>query len=352
MARAESYSRHTIRKILREHNRTATKYKNYVDSSRTHLNYGYGYSDKSADETYMQILSRCEEIMNGRKMQKQTNVMSEWIVTYPARLCHVEHYDTGKVYTKGKNKGQKIYREYNQPDYLQHCRKFFDTVYSYMQSRYGKDNVIAGYVHMDETTPQIHVCVVPEATSRKTGKRTVSSASLLTRAELHNFHTDLKQEMINVFGPEASDYILNDRTQGAYTIDQLKKRKKDRDVIIIKAKQIKEKEAELKQREEAIRIKESELRINPEDTHDVDHKYSKQNGDKKSSEMLSNNADTPNNIHAENDQNYMNRNNMNMHHRNRKNEDDEMEKELTHERYMMACQELDLTPTSTVQRTL
>ena len=77
MARAESYSRHTIRKILREHNRTAKKYKNYVDTSRSHLNYGYGYDRNTADETYMQILSRCEEIMNGRKMQTQTNVMSE-----------------------------------------------------------------------------------------------------------------------------------------------------------------------------------------------------------------------------------------------------------------------------------
>ena len=76
-----------------------------------------------------------------------------------------------------------------------------------MKRRYGADNVIAGYVHMDETTPQIHVCVVPEAISRKTGRRTVSSASLLTRAELRNFHQDLKKEMLKVFGKDAEDYI-------------------------------------------------------------------------------------------------------------------------------------------------
>lgn len=352
MARAASYTRYHIRKILHEHNRTAESYRNYVDPTRSHLNYGYGKCNDTADQNYLNILARCDEIMKGKKMQKQTNVISEWIVTYPARLCHVERYDTGKIYNKGRKKGQKIYREYNQPDNLEHCREFFDTVYSFMQSRYGKENVIAGYVHMDETTPQIHVCVVPEATSRKTGKRTVSSASLLTRAELHNYHYDLKDEMINVFGKDAEDYIINGRTQGGYTIDELKKRKKDREIIIKKAKQIKKKEEELAQREEVIRNKECELNIIPEDTGDVERRYSKQNVDKKSSEMLSTNADAPENIQARNDQNNMTRNNMNAHHKRAENEEEEREKELAYERYRMASLEFGLAPAKTMQRTL
>ena len=352
MARAESYSRHIVRRLLHEHDRTANKYKNYVDKSRSHLNYGYGGNKKTADENYLAILRRCDEIMDGRKMQTQTNVISEWIVTYPARLCHVERYDTGEVYGKGKKKGQKIYREYNQPNDTEHCKKFFDITYNFMKRRYGDDNVIAGYVHMDETTPQIHVCVVPDAISRKTGRRTVSSASLLTRAELHNFHQDLQKEMLNVFGRDASDYILNGRTQGGYTIDELKKRKKDREVIVKKAKQIIKKEEELTRREEAIIIRERELNIREDDTYDVDQKYRKQKSDNTSVPEPEEHTVTPEFVAAKTDQNNINRDNMNEHHKNNILDKEEKEKELAYERYRMANMEFNLAPAKTIQRTL
>ena len=232
------------------------------------------------------------------------------------------------------------------------CKNFFDITYNFMKRRYGADNVIAGYVHMDETTPQIHVCVVPDAISRKTGRRTVSSASLLTRAELHNFHQDLQKEMVNVFGRDANDYILNGRTQGGYTIDELKKRKKDREVIVKKAKQIIKKEEELTRREEAIIVRERELNIRGDDKYDVEYKYIKHSRDDTSVPEHEGHTVTPEFVAAKTDQNNINRDNMNEHHKNNILDKEEKEKELAYERYQMANMEFNLAPAKTIQRTL
>lgn len=223
MARADSYNRHAVKNLINEHSRRAKNYKNDVDLNRSHLNWGYGLHDLETATQYLAIMTRCNEIMQGRDMQGQTNVISEWVITYPARLCHEEKYDTGKI---NKKTGEKIYKTYNVPNDMEHCKRFFDLAYWYTCGRYGNDNVMCGFVNMDETTPHMHVDVVPEAISRKTGMKTVSSASLLTKAELQGYQRNLQKEMIQEFGLSASDYILNGRTKGNYTVREMKARRK------------------------------------------------------------------------------------------------------------------------------
>ena len=255
MAHVCSYPKQALKKIIMEHDRTAKEYKNYVDSNRTTLNFSYDIGEKDADECILTVVRRCESIMQGKKLQKHTNIATEWIVTYPAELCHEEVYDTGKIDKSGKH----ITRTYNKPNDIVQCVRFFDETYKYSSERYGKDNMLGGYVHMDETTPQIHILFVPEAISRKSGKRTVSSASLLSRSELRNYQKDLAKHMINVFGKEAKNWILNGRTKTGETIEQIKARNAADEVLNAKKNKLDIREQQLNDYEEQLNNKDIEL---------------------------------------------------------------------------------------------
>lgn len=261
MGRLENYSKKSVKKIISEHGRTASNYKNHVDLNRSKLNWTYGAGDKSADEVLSIIENRCKEIMGDRKMQEQTNIMSDWVFTYPRELCERKSYDTGKVNSKT---GKPVMRHYYAPKDPDHCRAWMSEVYAFCQDRYGAENVIAGYVHMDETTPHIDVNLVPEAVSRKTGKNTVSSASLFTRSELSQCQRDLERYMVQMFNQKGM--ILNGRTQGGYTTDELKKRTADRNIMNRKAKVLQfrkeeneKRKEELDKREEALDEKDANL---------------------------------------------------------------------------------------------
>lgn len=169
MARVQNYTKKDMPKLLREHDRSARTYANKVDLNRSHMNYTYGA--QTSDEVMRKIQKRTTEIMDGGYVQAQTNICTEWSVFCPVPLI---------------NAGRE--------------REFFDELWKFCGERYGEENLIAGYVHMDETTPHMHMMFVPEATSRKTGKKTVSSASLMTKTECSSFHTDFDKRCAEVFG--------------------------------------------------------------------------------------------------------------------------------------------------------
>lgn len=179
MAHLENYAKKDLRNLLREHERSLRSYANKVDKSQSDKNYGYGHlSTNSALQAFNR---RVTDIMDGRDIQEKTNICSEWVISCPLELI-----------ASGREKS------------------FFDECWRFAEDRYGKDNMISGFVHMDETRPHMHMMLVPEATSRKTGKRTVSSASLMTRAELSKFHTDLNNHCEIAFGQK--NLIKNGKT--------------------------------------------------------------------------------------------------------------------------------------------
>ena len=79
-------------------------------------------------------------------------------------------------------------------------------------------------VHMDEGRPHMHAGIVPVGTSRKTGKQTVSKASVFTMTDLRTFHDDLDAIMAEKYGQ--AKLIHNERTKGNYTIAELKERQR------------------------------------------------------------------------------------------------------------------------------
>lgn len=194
MAHLDKFTRTDSRGVLKEAYRELRKYKNNVDTSLSMNNYSME-GIKSSKEALKRVDARCAEVMNGRKMQKQTNVIVSCAYTLP------EYF-------------------YDKP--VDEQRKCFDAVYRFIQDRYGKENVIDGVVHNDETTPHMTVYTVPVTTSRKTGNITVSSASLCTQKEFNTFHKDLESYMENEFGVKG--LALNGRTKGNFTLEELKER--------------------------------------------------------------------------------------------------------------------------------
>ena len=198
MARVDSFNHSDMKGIAKEHFRDAKKYKNYVDGKKSHLNYHMNTDLQNTDDFMRATTRRVNEIMDGREVQKHTNVISEWVISCPQELLEgVEH-----------------------PEDSAEVRQFFQLTYDFCKARYGSQNVIDGFVHMDETTPHIHICVVPEATSRKTGRKTVSSASFLPPKELRGFHTDLDRECERKF--HKSKLIRNGKTVGNQNLEQWK----------------------------------------------------------------------------------------------------------------------------------
>ena len=194
MAHLDKFTRTDSRGVLKEAYRELRKYKNNVDTSLSMNNYSME-GIKSSKDALKRVDARCAEVMNGRKMQKQTNVIVSCAYTLP------EYF-------------------YDKP--VDEQRKCFDAVYRFIQDRYGKENVIDGVVHNDETTPHMTVYTVPVTTSRKTGNITVSSASLCTQKEFNTFHKDLESYMEKEFGVKG--LALNGRTKGNFTLEELKER--------------------------------------------------------------------------------------------------------------------------------
>lgn len=160
MANMAKLSRKELVPILREAYRDLKEgqYKNYVDLDRSDQNYVIGC--QSRKELVEKMDARCEEIMGG-KINKQAKPLFTWVVHYP-----VDHPEID-------------------------LKAFFSSINDFMIKEYGKDNVMAVCVHMDETRPHAHCFIVPEAISRKSGKRTVSVGSLLQQEHLNEFHGKL-----------------------------------------------------------------------------------------------------------------------------------------------------------------
>lgn len=123
--------------------------------------------------------------------------------------------------------------------------QFFMMVFDGFGKRYGKENVISGIVHMDETTPHMHLMVVPEIDGRCCAKE------LWNKKELSQMHRDMDKAVEIVFG--MSGLMLNGRTKGNYTTAELKERSR-------REKELEEREQQLAKWENQLRDKEKELR--------------------------------------------------------------------------------------------
>lgn len=186
-----------------------------VDRERTHLNYNLA-SDLQKLSQGEYLRKRCSEVKVQNR--KDVNVMCSWVVTAPKNLPEED------------------------------LEKFFKSTYTFLNNRYGKDNVVSAYVHMDETTPHIHYAFVPVVKDKKKDIYKVSAKECLTRKDLQTFHQDLDKYLFKEFGRSVG--VLNGATkEGNIKIPQLKEQQKK---VVELQKEIDEKQYTLKTAETAL----------------------------------------------------------------------------------------------------
>ena len=233
MANCQQYKRSSARNVIAEATRELKSYKNDVDRSRSHLNYNLIEGSDTRAQIMQKIDDRVRDVM-GTNIRKQTKKnmkpLGTWIVTLPREL-------------NGLNDDEK--------------RDFFETTLDFLGDRYGKENIVYANVHNDESQPHMHIGIVPVCTSRKTGKETVSAASMFTKKDLINFHKDLDKVMEKKYGQ--ARLINNGRTKGNYTIEELKERKAVEERLTLRENNVRKAEMDLGIREANLRQKEAEL---------------------------------------------------------------------------------------------
>lgn len=190
-----------------------------IDPSRTKDNYCM-----KTRRFHKQLNSDLEHRLNHveHSSRKDLNVMSSWVITCPQELCN----DPKKV------------------------KQFFTVAFDFMCDRYGAENVLNGYVHMDEATPHMHMPMVPVKDGR------VSAKALFTRSELRDVHKDLEKRMQDEFGVKG--LILNGRTKGKYSVKELKARTVAEKDLQARQKALEGSERALKAKQHDLVLKEQE----------------------------------------------------------------------------------------------
>ena len=186
----EKFTRNQSTNILVHCNRSDPNrtYKNQkIDNSRTYLNYNLAPKHEGTDYEFMK--KRCEDLKILKR--KDVNWLVSWVVTLPT-------------------------------DYTGDEKVFFQETYNFLENRYGKENVVSAYVHLDETSPHIHFCFVPVVFDNKKQQFKVNAKKCIDKSELKYIHPQIQEYLENKLHTKVN--ILNGATiEGNKTIEQLKK---------------------------------------------------------------------------------------------------------------------------------
>lgn len=196
MAHYNKYTRGAIKGLLRhdarseeaeqgiEHAHSNTN----INPDKTALNYNLAPKRELSMGDF--IKQRCSEARTLNR--KDVNVMCSWVITLPKDVMPKDE------------------------------ERFFRATYDFLADKYGEQNIVAAWVHKDETTPHIHFCWVPVVPDPKRGGERVSAHDCVTRKDLKVFHTELSKYIEKTLGYETE--ILNDATRdGNRSIAELKR---------------------------------------------------------------------------------------------------------------------------------
>lgn len=158
--------------------REATLARDNVDRGRTHMNYTLG--PDGGLERIRERVAEVEATMT-RSVRSDAIVMCDWVVTAPPDLRAEDQ------------------------------REFFESCYDFVRGRYGDENMLGGYVHMDETTPHIHIALIP-VVERDGGRLAMSAKEMFTRQELLRFHGELSDRVAHDLGYRPQIETTGERT--------------------------------------------------------------------------------------------------------------------------------------------
>lgn len=196
MANFDKFSRGACGHMLKHYERAKDENGEYVrfgnrdiDPERSHLNYNLGPEREGAQYTF--IKQRCGEVYCLNR--SNVNVLGSWIVTAPEGM----------------------------PD--DQLRPFFQASYDALEKKYGRENVVSAYVHMDESgRPHMHFAFVPVMYDKDKKRYSVCAKKLVTKTELKKFHPWLEAEVSQRLGYQVQ--LMNEATKdGNKTVTELKR---------------------------------------------------------------------------------------------------------------------------------
>lgn len=131
MAHIEKYTKVNATSLFRHIERTNENYSNKeIDKERTQNNYSLMPIQKGAKEL---LEERMKEITHSKR--KDLKCLASIVITLPEEL---KYFDTNN----------------QQRDFFKACNDF-------IVKDFGQENLIYSQVHLDETTPHIHIGVIP-----------------------------------------------------------------------------------------------------------------------------------------------------------------------------------------------
>lgn len=130
-----------------------------IDPTRTHLNYDFVKSEVSL---YKRVKERSEYLKSqGSRVQSNSKVMFSNIITIP------------------KEEADKMTDEEH--------KRYFKSCYEYFCDRYGTENVMSAKVHLDETTPHMHLHFMP--VNKENGK--LQARTVMDPKAIREIHREL-----------------------------------------------------------------------------------------------------------------------------------------------------------------
>lgn len=127
-----------------------------IDKSKTHLNYDLIQSNINL---YQRVKNRVDSVRQNSRIQKNSVVMYSNVITV------------------NKNEFQQWGTE--------KTKAYFQCVTEFFQNEFGKENVVSAKVHLDETTPHMHLHFVPISEEGKLQARKV-----MTPSKINKIHSD------------------------------------------------------------------------------------------------------------------------------------------------------------------
>lgn len=178
MAHVEKFKRDAVAAMMHHYTRDndRTLGRSNIDPARTRDNYRIG-PERGRDY----IAERIEGIerAQGRAVRRDAVVMCDWVVTAPPDLKPEDH------------------------------RKFFEACHGFFEKRYGERNMLGSWVHMDETTPHVHIAFMP--VKERGGGERLTAKEVLNRAEMGRIHPDLSKAAERALGYSVQVQLGDDR---------------------------------------------------------------------------------------------------------------------------------------------
>lgn len=179
-------------------------FKNNVDKTKTHLNYKMIETTKSLQELQ-------EERMKGVFRLNRSDVVESFSI-----VCTLP---SDREYTKEEQE------------------EFFQKSFEFVQQQFGQENVLQGYVHLDETTPHLHCVVLPIVECDMSKKsihydEKLSCKEVLTPKLFRDFHTNYQHYLDDELSfetrvvSEALEYFEGLPTKESKDIKSLKNEEK------------------------------------------------------------------------------------------------------------------------------